>query len=111
MARTAPIPNIPAIPGLNTGVFVMGGGGAGGAGGGGSGDGSGGDGSQGADGSNGGNGPGGGGKSSVPGCTKEGEPVDVATGSVIAERVDFELQGIFPFVWRCTYLSSASDRN
>ncbi|WP_437978988.1 hypothetical protein WMF11_23300 [Sorangium sp. So ce295] len=27
--RTAPVPNIPAIPGMNPGVFVMGGGGGG----------------------------------------------------------------------------------
>ena len=26
MARTAPVPNIPAIPGMNPGVFIMGGG-------------------------------------------------------------------------------------
>ena len=30
MARTAPAPNIPAIPGMNPGIFVMGGGGDGG---------------------------------------------------------------------------------
>ncbi|WP_437906214.1 hypothetical protein WME95_49710 [Sorangium sp. So ce327] len=51
MARTAPVPNIPAIPGMNPGVFIMGGGGgSGGKGGKGSGK------DQGADGSNGGNG-------------------------------------------------------
>ena len=27
MARTAPVPNIPAIPGMNPGVWIMGGGG------------------------------------------------------------------------------------
>ncbi|AUX19913.1 uncharacterized protein SOCEGT47_003670 [Sorangium cellulosum] len=32
MARTAPIPNIPAIPGMNPGVFILGGGGSGGGG-------------------------------------------------------------------------------
>lgn len=26
MARTAPVPNFPAIPGMNPGVFIMGGG-------------------------------------------------------------------------------------
>ena len=39
MARTAPVPNIPAPPGMNPGTWVMGGGGAGGGGGPGSGNG------------------------------------------------------------------------
>ncbi|WP_437760794.1 hypothetical protein [Sorangium sp. So ce1389] len=32
MARTAPVPNIPAIPGMNPGTWIMGGGGGGGGG-------------------------------------------------------------------------------
>ncbi|WP_437589785.1 hypothetical protein [Sorangium sp. So ce1000] len=58
MARTAPVPNIPAIPGMNPGVFVMGGGGgsggSGGRGGNGAGNGQGGSGSNGGDGADGG---------------------------------------------------------
>ncbi|WP_437857163.1 hypothetical protein [Sorangium sp. So ce363] len=66
MARTAPVPNIPAIPGMNPGVFIMGGGGSNGGGSGKGGKGSGKD--QGADGSNGGNGANGGGKSACGGA-------------------------------------------
>lgn len=111
MARTAPVPNIPAIPGMNPGIFVLGGGGDGGGSGAGGGSGKGG--KQGAGGKGGGKDAQGGGKNagSVPGCTKEGEPVDVATGAVLSERVDVELPGVFPFVWKCTYNSAASDRN
>lgn len=112
MARTAPVPNFAAIPGMNPGLFVLGGGGDGG--GSGAGGGKGGAGKQGGDGKNGGKDASGGGKNaqgSVPGCTKEGEPVDVATGAVLSERTDFELQGVISLFWKCTYLSSASDRN
>ncbi|WP_441289382.1 hypothetical protein ACSRUE_00975 [Sorangium sp. KYC3313] len=60
MARTAPVPNIPAIPGMNPGVSILGGGAGGGGSGGRGGNGAGGD--QGAGGKNGGNGAQGGGR-------------------------------------------------
>src|SRR5262245_61988529 len=93
MPRTAPVPNMIAIPGMNPGLFVMGGGGDGGGSGGG--DGKGGSGKQGANGKNGGNDANGGGKGAGacgaggPGaCTNcghnisKGDPVDVASGKV-----------------------------
>ncbi|AUX22860.1 uncharacterized protein SOCEGT47_033760 [Sorangium cellulosum] len=100
MARTAPVPNIPAIPGMNPGTFILGGGGAGGggggAGGGGSGDG------QGGNGGNGGNGAKGGGKQApdpkkYPTCGTKSHPVDVVTGRAFTHPiVDFELPGPLP---------------
>jgi RHS repeat-associated protein len=81
MARTAPIPNIPAIPGMNPGVWVMGGGAGGG---GGDGNGAGADGqNQGACGSGGGaNGCGHASHAHAAGSPARGDPVDVATGAV-----------------------------
>jgi hypothetical protein len=70
MARTAPVPNIPAIPGMNPGLFVLGGGGDGG--GSGAGGGKGGKKGQGADGKNGGKDAKGGGKSACGGGGKDG---------------------------------------
>ncbi|WP_437946139.1 RHS repeat-associated core domain-containing protein [Sorangium sp. So ce296] len=109
MARTAPIPNIPAIPGMNPGVFIMGGGGDGG---GGSGRGGGGGaGRQRAGGRNGGASANGGGRDarscgpgSGGGCmnpahgrgigTHAGDPVDPTTGRVYTlPQVDMALLG------------------
>ncbi|WP_437681665.1 RHS repeat-associated core domain-containing protein [Sorangium sp. So ce131] len=128
MARTAPVPNIPAIPGMNPGVFVMGGGGgsAGGGGNGGKGNGK----DQGADGSNGGNGANGGGKSACggtggdgSGCpnhhgskksgkVSKGDPVDVATGRVFTDPVvDLELLGPLGLQFVRRYSTSAQERD
>jgi RHS repeat-associated protein len=107
MARTAPVPNIPAIPGMNPGVFVMGGGGGGGGSGGKGGKGSGG--AQGANGENGGDGASGGGDGANGcspgangGCTNcgnnvaRGDPVDVLTGEVFTTpETDVFLPGWF----------------
>ncbi len=110
MARTAPVPNIPAIPGMAPGAWVMGGGGGGGGGSGKGGSGAGGE--QGADGEGGGDGAAGGdGTAPSDVCTQEGEPVDVATGSVMHDISEFELTGIFKFVWRVSYQSSARRLN
>lgn len=130
MARTAPVPNIPAIPGMNPGVFVMGGGGGGGGSGGRGGNGAG-DG-QGGSGSNGGDGADGGGKgagscgtgstdgggcpnhhgSGSSGKMSRGDPVDVVTGRVFTvPAVDVAFPGPLPLVIERTYSSSARDRD
>ncbi|WP_437754826.1 RHS repeat-associated core domain-containing protein [Sorangium sp. So ce1389] len=130
MARTAPVPNIPAIPGMNPGVFVMGGGGGGGGSGGRGGNGAG-DG-QGGSGSNGGDGAEGGGKgagacgtgstdgggcpnhhgSGSSGRMSRGDPVDVVTGRVFTvPAVDVSFPGPLPLVIERTYSSSARDRD
>ena len=113
MPRTAPVPNIPAIPGMNPGVFVMGGGGGGGGGSGRGGSGSGG--AQGADGENAGDDAAGGGANagscgpgSGAGCpnpshggsgTAAGDPVDVMTGRVFTiAATDLALPGPLPLV-------------
>ncbi|WP_437625277.1 RHS repeat-associated core domain-containing protein [Sorangium sp. So ce1151] len=130
MARTAPIPNIPAIPGMNPGVFIMGGGGGGG---GGSGRGGGGGAAgQGASGGNGGSSASGGGKSAsscgLPGqdgggCPNhhggknsgkvaQGDPVDVITGRVFTlPETDLYLPGPLPFDFARAYSSTARDRD
>jgi RHS repeat-associated protein len=110
MARTAPVPNIPPIPGMCPSLAVLAGGGDGGGGGGGSaGDG---DGSAGGSGDGSGDGAGGDGRTAPSDqCTREGEPVDVATGSVIHSRRDFDLSGVFSLQWTSTYLSSSRRRN
>ncbi|WP_437320647.1 RHS repeat-associated core domain-containing protein [Sorangium sp. So ce385] len=121
MARTAPVPNIPAIPGMNPGVWIMGGGAAGGGGAGkggrGSGDG------QGANGQGGGNGANGGGKNAAScgpgsggGCpnpahgnrgTHAGDPVDPITGRVYTVSVvDLALPGALPLFIRRSYSSA-----
>lgn len=113
MARTAPVPNIPAIPGMNPGIFVMGGGGSGG---GGSGKGANnGDGKEGADGNNGGNDAGSGGKcagSAGTGCPVHtsnpaaGDPVELSTGRVFSRAfVDLMLAGPLPFEFKRKYSS------
>jgi YD repeat-containing protein len=128
MARTAPIPNIPAIPGMNPGIFILGGGGAGGGGAGKNGQGDGTD--QGADGSNGGNNAEGGGKSACgtgggdgSGCPNhhgskksgkvaKGDPVDVVSGRVFTEpRVDLEILGPLGVRVVRRYSSTASERD
>ncbi|WP_437296340.1 RHS repeat-associated core domain-containing protein [Sorangium sp. So ce426] len=126
MARTAPVPNIPAIPGMNPGTFILGGGGGGGGGRGRGGRGHGGD--QGAGGKSGGKGPRGGGKNagtcgpgSGGGCpnpshgrgggTSAGDPVDPVTGRVYtAKAVDLALGGmILPLRIERSYSSETSD--
>lgn len=112
--RTAPVPNIPAIPGMNPGVFVMGGGGGGGGGSGKGGNGAGGQ--QGANGENGGegadgacggaNGSGCGHPSHNPSSVAAGDPIDVATGAVFTPAsTDVRLPGALPFVFQRFYRS------
>ncbi|XXX81371.1 RHS repeat-associated core domain-containing protein [Sorangium sp. So ce134] len=127
MARTAPVPNIPAIPGMNPGVWIMGGGGGGGGGNGRGGNGSGN--GQGAGGGNGGNDAQGGGKGagscgpgSGAGCpnpshgggggTHAGDPIDPMTGRVYTvPAVDLALPGPLPLVIKRTYSSTARERD
>ncbi|EYF00234.1 DUF6531 domain-containing protein [Chondromyces apiculatus] len=124
MARTAPIPNIPAIPGMNPGAWIMGGGGSDGGSGGKGGRGSGAN--QGASGNNGGNGPNGGGKNagscgpgSGGGCPNPshgnaslhaGDPIDPVTGRVYTVAVvDLALPGMIPLVIARSYSSSSRE--
>ncbi|WP_437950815.1 RHS repeat-associated core domain-containing protein [Sorangium sp. So ce296] len=125
MARTAPVPNIPALPGMNPGTWILGGGGSGGGGGGRGGRGGGG--GQGADGKGGGQGAQGGGKNagscgagSGGGCpnpshgrgggTSAGDPVDPVTGRVYtAKVVDLALPGPIPLVIERSYSSETRD--
>ncbi|MGK3998166.1 RHS repeat-associated core domain-containing protein [Sorangium sp. So ce1024] len=123
MARTAPIPNIPAIPGMNPGTWIMGGGGDGGGKGGRGGTGNGG--KQGANGQNGGNDADGGGKGaqscgpgSPGGCNNcgnqlsAGDPVDVATGRVYTlPSLDVWLPGPLPLELYRKYSSHAVERD
>ncbi len=107
MARTAPVPNLPPIPGMCPSIAVMGGGGDGGGGsgkGGGNGDGSGpDDGSGNGDGADGaGNGAGSCGNGSGASCTNcqagtaAGDPVSVASGEVYTlPKTDLFLPGFF----------------
>lgn len=124
MARTAPIPNIPAIPGMNPGMWIMAGGGlAGGSGGkGANGNAPG----QGASGNNGGNNANGGGKNagscgpgSGGGCpnpvhgntsTHAGDPIDPSSGRVYTVPVvDLSLPGPIPLTLSRSYSSSIAD--
>lgn len=123
MARTAPVPNIPAIPGMNPGVFIMGGGGGGGGKGGPGGKGKGG--SHGGDGNNGGDNAQGGGKGTgdcgqgnLGGCTNchrktsAGDPVDVATGEMFTlPNIDLDLPGVFRLVFKRQYSSGQRERD
>ncbi len=122
MARTAPVPNMVAIPGMNPGLFVLGGGGD--AGGSGAGKGKGKGGKQGAKGKNGGKDATGGGKNagacgqgSGGGCpnpqhgsgggTQAGHPIDPITGRVYTIAVtDMALPGAFPLVIERAYSSA-----
>ncbi len=127
MARTAPVPNIPAIPGMNPGVFVMGGGGAGGGSGAGGSKGS--KKGQGSDGRNGGDGADGGGKSACgspgkdgggcpqhhggknSGAASHGDPIDVVSGRVfMTPVVDLELPGQLPLAIARAYSTSNRER-
>ena len=108
MARTAPAPNIPPIPGMCPGLVVAAGGGAGGGGSGGSaGSGSG----EGGAGTNTGKTDAEGGGSAAPNveCTQEGHPVDVATGRMFTEAVDFTLKGVFSLIWQRSYTTARSE--
>ncbi|WP_437330874.1 RHS repeat-associated core domain-containing protein [Sorangium sp. So ce381] len=128
--RTAPAPNIPAIPGMNPGVFVMGGGGGGGGSGGKGGGGS--TGARGADGRGGGSDANGGGKSAgscgtgstdgggcpnhhgpgTSGTMSRGDPVDVVTGRVFTlPAVDLFLPSPLPLRIERTYSSTSRDRD
>lgn len=94
MARTAPVPNIPPIPGMCPSIAVMGGGGGAG-GGGGKGGGSG-DGSAGAGGE--GSGADASGDEKTGGCA-EGDPVCPITGRVLLQIFDFGFAGPDPLRW------------
>jgi len=122
MARTAPVPNIPAIPGMNPGLWVMGGGAGGG---GGSGSGDGGSGDQSASGQNGGKDAGGDGRGAggcgtgSPGACNNcgsrmsaGDPVDVGTGAVFTLPVDdVRLPGPLPLRLTRRYSTNAIARD
>jgi|GEM_PF-2484155 len=106
MARTAPVPNMVAIPGMNPGTIVAGGGGGSGGGSGGSGkggkDGKGGDGSDGGDDAEGGGKDGKGGE----GC---GDPVCPITGKMFLEVMDFAFAATKPLTFTRHYTSRRSD--
>lgn len=123
MARTAPAPNLIAIPGMNPGTWVMGGGaGGGGAGGG---DGNGADGAGGApgenageDGEGNGNDTGSCGEGGAGGCTNcgaqtsAGDPIDVVTGEVFSGwKTDLFLTGFFHLDWRRKYSNKLRRRD
>lgn len=128
MARTAPVPNFAAIPGMNPGLFVLGGGGDGGGSGAGGGKGKGK--GQGAGGTNGGKDAKGGGKGAgacgagTPagqkacpgphggggGNVAAGDPVDVVTGAVFTTpSVDLALPGPLPFRFVRSYNTQARE--
>lgn len=115
MARTAPFPNIPAIPGMNPGVFVMGGGGNGGGSGRGNGRGRGT--GQGGSGSGGGHGAAGDGKSApdpqrYPECGTAAHPVDVVTGRAFTHPIeDITLNGPLLLSWHRVYSSAMCMRD
>ncbi|AKT40728.1 RHS repeat-associated core domain-containing protein [Chondromyces crocatus] len=127
MARTAPLPNFPAIPGMNPGIFILGGGGGhgGGRGGRGGADGQGADGQGGQGGdsaSEDGRGAGASGTGSGSGCPNPahggggqisaGDPVDVATGRVSTiPAVDLVLPGPMRLVLTREYSSFAVERD
>lgn len=128
MARTAPAPNIPAIPGMNPGIFIMGGGG--GSGGSGGKRGGAGKGQQGASSGSGGNEASGGGKNALSsgscggsggcpgnhpgneGSVAKGDPVDVASGRAFTEpALDLRLPGPLPLNLTRAYSSAARSRD
>ncbi|MEZ4371474.1 MAG: RHS repeat-associated core domain-containing protein [Polyangiaceae bacterium] len=114
MARTAPVPNIPAPPGMNPGAFVAGGGGdGGGAGGKGSRNGNGEEGAGTGDGDDDANGDGNCGGAAGDACNVHednpaaGDPVELSTGRVFTVAVtDLFLPGPFPFVFKRQYSST-----
>jgi hypothetical protein len=123
MARTAPVPNFPAIPGMNPGLFVLGGGGDGGGSGAGRGKGKGG--KQGAGGKNGGKDAKGDGRSACGGkgsCVpthprsrarpSRGDPVDALTGGMFTVPADdVSLPGPYPLVISRLYSIDLRDRD
>jgi RHS repeat-associated protein len=115
MARTAPVPNFAAIPGMNPGIFVLGGGGAGG--GSGPGGGKGGAGKQGAGGKNGGKDAKGGGKNApdpqkFPHCGTESHPVDFSNGRAFTHPIPIvSLPGPLPLEISRSYSSTAVERD
>jgi RHS repeat-associated protein len=126
LVRTAPVPNMAAIPGMNPGIFVLGGGGDGGGEGGEGGDGKGG--KQGANGKNGGKNANGGGKNANgcgpgggSGCpnpahgnrgTAAGDPVDPVTGRVYTLAIaDLSLSGPLPLFLKRSYSTSACEHD
>src|SRR5690606_15586031 len=105
MPRTAPAPNIPAIPGMNPGVLVKAGGGAGGGSGAGRGKGKGG--KKGAN--------GGGSEENATGDGKNaegsdgcGDPVCPVTGKMFLNILDFAFSGPMPLRFVRSYMSSSS---
>lgn len=121
MARTAPVPNIPPIPGMDPGMLVLAGNGDGG---GGSGKGAnGGGGKDGADGDKDKNDPNGDGKDGKCGgggpqkCSDHqgaaaGDPVEVASGRVYTQiYVDVGWPGPLPFSFRRKYSSNLHQRD
>ncbi|MEZ4313443.1 MAG: DUF6531 domain-containing protein, partial [Polyangiaceae bacterium] len=131
MARTAPVPNFPAIPGMNPGIFILGGGGDGGgsgAGGGkGKGKGQGGDGKNGGkDGQGDGKGACGqgagsdggacpnnhGGSMGAKGGASQGDPVNFLTGEVFTHGIaDVSLPGPLPLDIVRSYRSGAREHD
>ncbi|NLE85191.1 MAG: RHS repeat protein, partial [Myxococcales bacterium] len=115
MPRTAPAPNMVAIPGMNPGTFVAGGGGDGGGGSGGKGGGRGRGGAGG--GSSGREDARGGGKeapdpSRYPVCGSKSHPVDVVTGRAYTHPIeDFSLGGPLPLVFRRVCSSKIYNRD
>lgn len=111
MARTAPFPNIPAIPGMNPGVFLLGGGvdGGGSGAGGGSGKGRG----HGAGGQNGGrDATGAPDPNRYPDCGTAAHPVDVVTGRAFTHPLrDIVLPGPLPLAWHRVYSTAVRERD
>ena len=115
MARTAPVPNIPPIPGMCPSVAVLGGGGDGGDGrGGGAGAG---DGGAGAGAGGGGDGAGADQRCApdyerYPECGYASHPVDVVTGRAFTHPVvDLALPGPLPLELKRMYSSTAAERD
>ena len=115
MARTAPVPDIPPIPGMCPSIAVLAGGGDGGGGSGeGAGDGSG---DNNADGSGSGEAAAGDARGApdyqkYPGCGYASHPVDVVTGRAFTHPiVDLALPGPLPLVLKRMYSSKAAERD
>src|SRR5688572_21110844 len=115
MARTAPVPDIPPIPGMCPSIAVLAGGGdMGGGSGNGAGDGSGGAGAgAGAGGENAsGDSRGAPDYQKYPECGHASHPVDVVTGRAFTHPItDFALPGPVPLVFRRMYSSKMAGRD
>src|SRR5262245_4827359 len=115
MARTAPAPTTSVIPGMNPGVFVLGGGGGGGGNGGPGGGGAGGD--RGGGGAGGGGNAGGNGKCApdpqkYPECGTVSHPIDVVTGRVFTHPIEIlSPPAPLPLVWTRSYSSAMALRD